>query len=354
MQLDFAQEAADIADVALTKLKSLGIPANPDNFTVFFAYGSGKSPALVAHIDKLLKSSQKFTADQCREIYDHYFGNGNHGEVLSSISGRIETAVNRVIEAVSQAGGDASRLGKELDQISEQLGDTTAASQLRTTVQEILTETHTMVDKSKRLEGRLRDSGREISMLKRDLEDVRRDATTDAMTGLANRMKFDSVLEALCTIADLEGKALCLVMCDIDHFKRFNDQYGHQVGDVVLKLVGRALTESIKGRDLAARYGGEEFAILLPQTDLSGARVVANQVRDSISARPMVMKSTGSKLGTIKLSFGVARLHGGETPEGLVKRADEALYLAKRNGRNQVVIADAPRIKGSPAAAEAG
>lgn len=340
---DFAEEASDFANIALAKLKELGIAANPDHFTVFFTYSSGKSPALTTHIDKLLKAPEPFTAEICKQIHSQYFGIGDHGEVLNSISGKIESAVKNVLQAVSKAGGDATRLTNELNQLSVQLGDSTAAKQLRATILEILSETQNMVSKTKRLENRLRSSSYEIAILKQDLEDVRRDATTDALTGLANRMKFDAALQTLSTIADLEGKALCLVMCDIDHFKRFNDDFGHQIGDVVLKLVARALTESIKGRDMAARYGGEEFAILLPQTDLQGARIVAQQVRTAISSKPIVMKSTGSKLGTITLSFGVARLHGGETPENLVKRADEALYLAKANGRNRVVVADAPK-----------
>lgn len=348
MQHDFAEDASDFADSALAKLKALGIPANPDNFTVFFTYSADKSPALTAHINKLLKSNEPFTAEHCRNIHAQYFGMGDHGEILTSISGKIESAVNNVIRAVSQAGGDATRLTKELNQISGQLGDSTVARKLRSTIQEILSETQNMLKKTKHLEKRLRSSSYEIAILKQDLEDVRRDATTDSLTGLANRMKFDAALQAMTTIADLEGQALCLVMCDIDHFKRFNDNFGHQIGDIVLKLVSRALTESIKGRDMAARYGGEEFAILLPQTDLQGARIVAQHVRTTISSKPIVMKSTGSKLGTITLSYGVARLHGGESPEDLIKRADEALYLAKRTGRNRVVVADAPRKVGVP------
>ena len=132
------------------------------------------------------------------------------------------------------------------------------------------------------------------------------------------------------------GEPLSVLIADIDHFKHFNDTYGHQLGDQVLKLVARTLTKSVKGRDTPARYGGEEFAIILPQTRLKDASVVADQIRQTITRHKLVGKESGDDYGVITLSFGASQYRPGEPLGNLVRRADAALYHAKRSGRNRV------------------
>jgi diguanylate cyclase len=126
-------------------------------------------------------------------------------------------------------------------------------------------------------------------------------------------------------------------MCDIDHFKAFNDTWGHQTGDQVLRLVANCLSENVKGRDTAARYGGEEFVVILPQTQLAGAVNLANQIRAKVESKKLVKKSTGDILGIITISCGVTQYDPNESAEDFVRRADECLYAAKRAGRNRVI-----------------
>ena len=132
-----------------------------------------------------------------------------------------------------------------------------------------------------------------------------------------------------------------MLLLDIDLFKNFNDSFGHQVGDQVLRLVARTLTDNVKGRDIAARYGGEEFAILLPDTPAAAGMRVAESLRKSMESRDIVNKATNQSLGRITLSIGVAEYAPGESIEEIVTRADAALYDAKRTGRNKVVAAKA-------------
>ena len=134
-----------------------------------------------------------------------------------------------------------------------------------------------------------------------------------------------------------EGADLCLIMMDIDHFKNFNDTYGHQVGDQVLKLLANTLKEGTKGQDTAARYGGEEFAIILPLTDLDGAFRLADNLRKTISSKELRNRTTNEKLGQITVSAGLAQFDMGEPINQFIARADEALYMAKHAGRNRVV-----------------
>jgi diguanylate cyclase len=125
-------------------------------------------------------------------------------------------------------------------------------------------------------------------------------------------------------------------MLDIDYFKKFNDQYGHQVGDEVLRIVGAHLKKNLKGKDFPARYGGEEFIVLLPDTKLDKAYIVSEQIRDNISKKRLKIKKTGQVLGNITASLGVSEIREEDTAISVVERADSALYLAKNSGRNNV------------------
>tara|TARA_A100001391_G_scaffold65878_2_gene41462 strand:- start:5019 stop:6884 length:1866 start_codon:yes stop_codon:yes gene_type:complete len=170
--------------------------------------------------------------------------------------------------------------------------------------------------------------------------DLSRQASTDPLTGLANRRVFDEVLERDMARCGRAGTPLSLVLLDVDRFKHFNDVYGHQAGDRCLILVANAIkTSLLRPSDLAARYGGEEFAIILPDTDLTGARAVAERIRNAIAEA-----SADDPGGAVTASLGVAEYDlskGPTTPEGLVRRADGALYSAKAAGRNKVMAAAA-------------
>ncbi|HWD28480.1 MAG TPA: GGDEF domain-containing protein, partial [Rhizomicrobium sp.] len=162
-------------------------------------------------------------------------------------------------------------------------------------------------------------------------------------TGIANRKAFDTELTAAIVEARASSQPLALFMCDIDLFKSFNDTWGHQTGDHVLRLVANCLSENTKGRDTAARYGGEEFAVIVRQADLGAAMRLAEQIRANVQSKKLVKKSTGDILGSITVSIGVAQLAPGEDSVTLIQRADMCLYSAKRSGRNCVIAQNDPR-----------
>jgi diguanylate cyclase len=193
-----------------------------------------------------------------------------------------------------------------------------------------------------KLEEQLDYSAHVMEELQRDLENVRREALTDGLTGLANRKAFDMEIKRISGEALESGKAYTLLMLDIDHFKSFNDNYGHQIGDQVLRLVARTLTDGVKGRDVAARYGGEEFVIILPETPIDAGVAVGNSLRKAVATKDVINRNSGEKLGRITMSVGVAEYYPGESIADLIERADAALYTAKHNGRNQVAAAPTP------------
>ena len=191
--------------------------------------------------------------------------------------------------------------------------------------------------RAKSLEGELQASSQQVNELRTKLADVRKESMTDPLTGIANRKAFDEAVAAASDRVARDGEEVTLLLCDIDHFKLFNDTWGHQTGDQVLRLVASCLAENTKGRDTAARYGGEEFAVLLRGTGLEAATRLANQIRAMVETKKLVKKSTGDVLGAITISIGVAQFAPGETGEAVVRRADACLYGAKHNGRNLVI-----------------
>ncbi|MNP14170.1 Response regulator PleD [compost metagenome] len=180
----------------------------------------------------------------------------------------------------------------------------------------------------------LQSAQHEIKSLRDKLQRAQLAATLDGLTELLNRATFNRQLEqAMGNVA----KGVALVMLDIDHFKQFNDQYGHPLGDRVLQHVARVLRDSLPGEAFAARYGGEEFCVVLKDCpDLAAAGAFAERLRLKIQSLRVKARGTDTVLDTITASFGVAHVQPGDTPESLLTRADDALYQAKRNGRNQV------------------
>jgi diguanylate cyclase (GGDEF)-like protein len=171
---------------------------------------------------------------------------------------------------------------------------------------------------------------------------VERQANTDGLTELPNRRHFEEALDVEISRAERFSGSLALILADLDDFKQVNDRYGHQAGDDVLQTFADILRTTVREIDLPARYGGEEFAVLLPQTDLDGAHQLAERLRRALAARPMSTHPGG--LVAVTASFGVAAFPDAPTPAALFASADEALYQAKRAGKNCVVSADAGTI----------
>ena len=180
----------------------------------------------------------------------------------------------------------------------------------------------------------------DMDKLKKELEQVRKQASTDALTGLYNRTTFFNSMEEIEAAAGSTTNPYCVVMIDIDNFKRVNDTFGHLVGDKVIRFVADSLRQSIKGQDCAARFGGEEYAMILPETRLKDAVTLCNKIRRNIALANLVRSGTKEPIGQITISVGVAENHPGESRMDLMARADEALYRSKQDGRNRVSTAE--------------
>jgi diguanylate cyclase (GGDEF)-like protein len=162
-----------------------------------------------------------------------------------------------------------------------------------------------------------------------------RDAMVDGLTALHNRRWMNEKLPRIVQRSHRSGDSLSVLMLDVDHFKRFNDSYGHAAGDEVLRVVGRVLMACLRPTDLGARYGGEEFLVILPETGVNGARAAAERLRDAVQV-VSIQASDGRMLPPVTISVGIAELAGGQSDAQLIEQADAALYRAKNKGRNRV------------------
>jgi diguanylate cyclase len=339
MHSDPLEQARWFADQALTEMARLQIAPSPNNYLIWYSDCTGCYPELSKLLRTIEERGEPFGEARLAELYDRFFGTGRQARLLDETCQRIEATMTHLLSQVGDMSRDAGSYGERLATFSNRLERVPQIDGLRSLLDEILAETREMQKRSRRIEDELTRSSEQIEGLRHDLVAAQREAQTDGLTGIANRKRFEQELARAVEAARADNETLSLLLADIDHFKRFNDTHGHQVGDQVLRLVAQVFTKSVKGQDLAARYGGEEFAVLLPRTSLEGASKLAEQIRQMVAGNRIRLRSSGHYLGNITLSIGCAEHHRSEPIGELVRRADDALYQAKREGRNRVVAA---------------
>jgi diguanylate cyclase len=207
----------------------------------------------------------------------------------------------------------------------------------RLLVESLMNELAKAAARATKLETSFVEKTRELDAIRDSLSKSEERAKTDTLTGLPNRRALDEFLRTAQIAAMEKGEPLSVLLIDIDHFKTFNDKFGHGVGDQVLRLMANVLRERVRDIDLPARYGGEELIAVLPGAELAACEAVAERIRRSISECHITRRSTGEALPGITVSIGAAQFQFGESMADLIERCDQALYLAKRTGRNRVV-----------------
>lgn len=330
---DSFERAAELAREALEHMNALEIPPRPDNFEVWYAFKAEIDAELTRKLGDLLEEPASFDESTFDDIKQSYFGE-DRTALLDTASGKVEAVIATTLDSIGDASSNAKDYGAKLADFTGDM-DAADAAKAQALVAKLLADTKITMDRNAQLEAELKAAGDQIETLRDNLNDARKASETDGLTGLPNRRSFDLGLQAEIERAKERSGPLSLIVADVDFFKRFNDTYGHLVGDEVLKLVSRVLRSMVKGGDKTARYGGEEFCVLLPTTDIQGAYVVAEKIREAIAAKALKSARTGESYGQITLSFGCAALGPDDTAETLYERADAALYMAKRSGRNR-------------------
>ena len=340
------------ADIALGQMKALRQVAIPRNYEIWYAYATGYHPALNQQVNAILKAKGTISEGDLTQIYENYLSPARLTERIDQVGSQVRGEIDQVMAMIDAAVGSANSYTESLAGATEQLDRSKDREGRRAIVESLVQTTKTMEASNRQLEQRLTASKQEINELQVNLEAVRTESLTDPLTQLANRKFFDITLEKAIANALATNEPLSLMLTDIDHFKNFNDSFGHLTGDQVLRLAAMSVKHNVKGKDTAARYGGEEFAIVLPSTVLRAAVTVADHIRRAVMAKELMKRSTGEHLGRITISIGVATLRKGDSVQSLIERADECLYAAKRHGRNRVMCESDPEVAAERAATE--
>jgi diguanylate cyclase len=332
---DNIDDSRNYLRLALELIGKHGLPTDPLNYCIWYEYASGKNHGLNEAIDQHLENKGAFSEETSRLLYNQHIANGK--ETISTlVREELKKVFSEIIGAIKTTNQHFSQSENHLETINESLVPSLSEADVEMIVNQIKQEIKSLETTSGSFKEQLQQATREIDQLKSKMERYREEAIKDPLTRIDNRRGFEKMLKDAIGKANTAGTSLCLIMADIDHFKKVNDTHGHLIGDNVLRMVAATIKDSIKGRDLAARIGGEEFAILLPDTPVEGAIKLADNMRLIFERLDLKKRNTGESLGKITLSFGVTTYRKDERSDDFVARADEALYHSKKTGRNKV------------------
>ena len=336
------EQSAELLRLLLPLMSKHGAAFHPISYAVWYEYISGINLELKQALDRRLQRDEPINDTEIRALFQRFISDSEMRDVE-----RLQVDLRRVLDKVTQqasaAGQRAEHYGSSLGEAGGQLVSAASDSAITKILQTLMHETREMQGSVTQLQTQLRASGDEVESLRQALHSAVGESMTDPLTGLKNRRGLDRVIVETQSAKSEGLRGYALMMVDVDHFKRVNDRYGHLLGDKVLRSIAQALDSMVRGRDAVARFGGEEFALLLPETEVEGARLLADRIRRTIeNGRIKRNNDSAEYLDTVTVSIGVAGYVPGETVENFFGRADHALYACKQNGRNRVMVADPP------------
>lgn len=349
---DSTRDSFDIAKKVLLLTAKHGVQPAPKNYAIWYEYAAGRKPALKADIDRLIESASDFNELVNEELYLKHIASAlapddkietKKAEVVDETSEGVHKLLAEILASMESFSGNTAHHEKEMDQHLQQMAGASDGEQVKVMVKKIIHSAKQIKKSGDELNAKLEESQKEIGQLRENLHKIKAESEKDFLTSVLNRKALDKRLEQLTALSVQKKEPVCVLMIDIDHFKKFNDTYGHQMGDQVLKIVAKALTECVKGSDVVARYGGEEFSVILPNTPIGGAVAVGESIRKNIASKELKRRDTGENYGQITVSIGAAMYRPkSDSIEQFVGRADEALYKSKQTGRNRVTM-EAPK-----------
>ncbi|NQY26444.1 MAG: GGDEF domain-containing protein [Piscirickettsiaceae bacterium] len=339
---EYQDQAAEYMRMAIPLMKKHEIAMTPANYAVWYEYVSGNNTELNNAVDERIKSKKELTDQESRDLYQQFFDREKEQITIVELRQDLVRVFDEMLSYVHRSVDSSTHSNEHFSKVLARLNPDMTREQVHDVIEELVVETRVVMSSGMQLTEQLNIATTEMYELKKALNDSKRLAKTDRLTKLANRRSFDEVLAKMTRDSDNTGIDICLIFCDLDFFKNINDKHGHLVGDQVLKVIANTLTKSVKGRDLVSRYGGEEFTITLLNTTLENAKKLAEAIRIEIASKRIQRKDTREPLGQITMSFGVARYVPSEGVDSFLQRADRALYMSKKNGRNMISEAPMP------------
>lgn len=306
------------------------------NFGLALDYLTGNDHQIEKAVRAILSEKGQLTNGVVEQIVAERHAGEVTAEGLSTMLSTVEADLTRFTNLASESQASASDYGEALQAKVKDMSNETAPEKV---VAALIGLTRSMVEKSRQIEVEMRESQKKTRALQQNLEQARKAAEQDHLTGLPNRRAFEARLKEEVTLAQTNGESLSVAFCDIDHFKKINDTHGHDTGDRVLKFVGSLLAKISGEKCHVARHGGEEFVMVFRGKTAAEACEIVDQTRADLASRNLVDRNSGERMNQVSFSGGVADAFAYPDPRDALKAADQALYLAKEHGRNRVYMA---------------
>ena len=327
---DGVNESAETLRIALPLMTRYKVPTTPENYSIWFHYVIGDRPGLNDFIDNLLEQKTPFTQDVNEHIYQQFLSD-QHLQQAEQVSKTLVSALAETTAALRHTGSEADHYHSVLSSFDKSCGSAQSLTDVFELLNTVLKETQSMQQSMKRLQQDFLVKSDDMDKLRKELDQVRKQASTDALTGLYNRTTFFDSLEAVDAESNPLSNPYSVAMIDIDHFKRVNDTFGHLYGDEVLIHFARLMERSFRYTDDLFRFGGEEFVVLLSTPEAAQTGGVLERFRQRVEAYEF------PGVGRVTVSIGFVTSQTGILPTTLIDCADRALYVAKESGRNRVV-----------------
>jgi diguanylate cyclase len=331
---DPAQHASENLRRALPLINRHKTPVNPVNYAVWYEYVSGSNQQLNSAIDTRLSKDEPMTEEITQFLYEKYVLMGMPERIEKTNNG-MRLIVDNTMSNINKAEAKADACTSGLNNSRSILEGINDVDELKGLITDILSQTEMLIESSQDLKQELVKSSQDMLALKAELEEVKKTAITDGLTGLLNRGAFNKELDKLC---ELPNQNASLILFDLDHFKRLNDTYGHLLGDKVIQFFAGILKKHGNETHPVARYGGEEMAMIVLDRTEEEVIQLAETIRETLANSNLKKKGSEEGIGQITVSIGISWKTPEDIPTTLIDRADQALYLSKANGRNQVNV----------------
>lgn len=329
-----SQTAAELLRQAIPLMVKRKIPTNPCNFALWYAYAADRDKTLKQALDDHFPKEGNYEPEKSEELFFNHFVK-SYMPAHEGAQDAMVSLLTNLFGSVQKTADGTRDYGSALQKGLEKVKNETDPKEMEKTLASLLEETEAVDHLTQQFSSELNSAKEEIESLKKQLKDTEQSAFVDSLTKIGNRRSFDSALAGV--LSDPDAKP-CLLLVDLDHFKKCNDTYGHLTGDRILAGVGQLL-DTLKAENIhVARYGGEEFAVIIKQGTLEEAVELGESVRSKLAK--IRIKQQDQCVDNITASIGVAQRTPGESGESLIQRADQALYSAKQNGRDQVRCAE--------------
>jgi len=337
---DNSDQAAGYLRRAVPMMVKHNIVPNPLNYTLWYSYYSNVFPSLNNELDKTLKRYGTCPPYISESLFFRHISNldNDNEEQLLHFQKAFTHLVDGLSDSMDQTAQQTNDFSQALMENLTELGSHEVDDAIAPVLNKLSANANAICSANEEFQGQLSAAQSEISILKAELENSKKEASTDPLTGLYNRRVFEAIYNQFVD-DDNNTDDITLIMMDVDKFKVFNDTHGHLMGDQILKYIGKLLKKECNNPVVPVRLGGEEFALLCPSIKLEHAQSVAEKIRIKLASVTFSNKRTGKRIPPVTASFGVAQKKSGDNLTNMIERADQALYAAKNAGRNQVKLA---------------